>query len=187
MTTSRLRLLVLAVGLLAAGAASAATLTVYPRMSGPNAVGVVTTATGSDASASINCATNGPTGCVDSDVTGTVILEPGAASTNATFVSWSGCASVAGTQCTVDMASSRTVTASFRATNQTLTAKTYPVPTATFTPAYGGTLAAPTTPAIAGCRSGVGGVAVGTCAGAAAYNSTVVVTATPDKSEAKRS
>ncbi len=178
MTTSRIRLLALAAGLLAAGSASAATLSVYAKMTGPNAVGVVVTAAGSDASAAINCATNSPTGCVDSDVTGTVILQPGTL-TNATFVNWSGCGSVAGNQCTVDLTTSKTVTANFRAVNETLTAKTYPVPTATFTPAYGGTVDAPLA-GIAGCSTGVGGAAVGTCAGPAAYNSTVVVTATPN-------
>jgi OmcA/MtrC family decaheme c-type cytochrome len=224
MTTSRIRLLALAVGLVAAGSASAATLSVYARMTGTNAVGLVATAAGSDASASISCATNAATGCVDADVTGTVFLDPSTGGTNATFVSWSGCATFAAWSatatysagaivtsggvryqslqaanlnhavtdaawwsvyaaaniCVLDLSANKTVTANFRSVNQTLTAKTYPVPTATFTPAYGGTLAAPTTPAIAGCSTGVGGVAVGTCVGAAAYNSTVVVTATPN-------
>lgn len=61
----------------------------------------------------INC---GPD-CSESAVTGSVVLTATAA-TGSTFGPWTGCDSVSTNQCTVNMTSSRTVTATF---NQTLT------------------------------------------------------------------
>jgi len=176
MTTLRTRLLVLAVGLLTAGPASAATLSVYAKMSGSNAVGHVVTASGTSA---ISCFTNSPTGCVDAAAVGTVVLQPDdATGTNATFVSWTGCGAldVTGRQCTLDLTTAKTVTARFAAATQTLTVKTYPVKTATYTPPYGGRVQAATTPAI-DCKSTYD---AGNCTAPAAYNTNVVLTAVPD-------
>lgn len=179
MTTSRSRLLLLAVGLLTAGPASAATLSVYAKMSGSTGTGAAATAIGLVAPVSgtttINCFTNSPANCVDTAATGAIVLEA-TSQLNATFVSWSGCASVAGAQCTLDLTTNKTVTANFRAATQALTVKTYPIKTATYTPPFGGKLTAATTPAI-NCGRDTATVDVTACAAPASGD--VVITAVP--------
>lgn len=174
-------------------------LSVYSRMTGTGAVGRVELASAVDvdppgpsagdlpASApttpAIACATNSTANCVAQATTGTtVILQPVSVS-NAAFVSWTGCGSITPVgpgvpmpRCNVVMSSARTVTANFRVASYTLTARTYPAFTPTYTPPYFGWLQAPTDPPI-DCQSG--NPAYPRCSGAAANGSTVVVTAVP--------
>jgi len=184
-------------GVEALASGQTAAVTVYARMSGSGAVGRVGLAPAVDvdppgagpedlpASApttpAISCRTDGPTGCAGQASLGTtVILQPADVS-NATFVSWSGCGSVAGTglasRCSVSVTGAKTVTANFKPTGYALTAKTYPVVTPTFTPPYGGRLQAPTSPPIS-CQSG--SATYTACSGLAANGAALVVTAVPD-------
>jgi OmcA/MtrC family decaheme c-type cytochrome len=135
MTLTRLKyLMLLAVGLLAAGPASAATLTVYATMSGSQmpatdplfAIGTVT-------GGAIVCPTNYTAGmagkvCV-ADLTGTVVLTA-AAQQNAAFTGWSSCPAVstvtiANDTCTLDLATAQTVQAMFKPALYPLVLKTY--------------------------------------------------------------
>lgn len=182
--------------LAALASAQTANVTVYARMSGAGAVGRVGLAPAVDldppgpgpedlpASApttpAISCRTDGATGCVGQATLGTtVVLQPADVS-NATFVGWSGCSAIAGTgfasRCSVSVTAARTVTANFKPATYALTAKTYPVPTATFTPPYGGRLQAPATPAI-DCQSG--STTYTACTGRVANGAPIVVTAVP--------
>jgi hypothetical protein len=199
MHADRFRLFAVAAVLLASAPAVAQTanVTVYARMSGAGAVGRVDLAPALDVAPSgpgpedlpasaptspeLSCRTDGATGCVGAAALGsTVILRPADVS-NATFVSWSGCTAVTGTglasRCSVAVTSAKAVTASFKATAFALTAKTYPVPTSTFTPPSGGRVEAPSTPPIA-CRTG--STAYTACAGLVANGASIVVTAIPD-------
>lgn len=186
----------LVVGVEALAAAQTANVTVYARMSGAGAVGRVGLAPAVDlappgpgpedlpASApttpAISCRTDGTAGCVGQAALGTTVVLQAADVSNAAFVGWSGCTSVTGTgfaaRCNVSVTAARTVTASFKPAAYALTARTYPVPTATFTPPYGGRLQAPASPAI-DCQSG--NAAYAACTGLVANGASIVVTAVP--------
>ncbi|HET9553531.1 MAG TPA: OmcA/MtrC family decaheme c-type cytochrome [Anaeromyxobacteraceae bacterium] len=129
MTLSRWKLALLAVGLLAAGTARAATVTVYAAMGGApfaatdplKAVGLVAD---TGATPVVNCRTDGPTGCVV-DVTAPSIVLRASSVNNATFVAWSGCTAVAGADCTLDVTAAKTVYATFKPTSYAVLLKTY--------------------------------------------------------------
>jgi len=183
----------------ALAAGQTAALTVYSRMTGAGAVGLVQLAPAVDvappgagpedlpASAPttppVACRTDSPTSCAVQATIGTaVVLAPSSVS-NAAFVSWSGCSSITpagpdvpSPRCNVAFSSARSVTANFKPATFTLTAKTYPALTPTFAPPYLGWLQAPTDPAL-DCQSG--NPAYVACSGRAANGSTVVVTAVP--------
>ncbi len=188
-------------GLLATRPASGQTanVTIYAKMSGGGAVGVVELAPAIDvappgagpedlpASAPttppIACRTDSPANCVGRASIGTTVVLRAADVSNATFVSWSGCSSVTpagpgwGPRCNVAVSGARTVTANFKPTTFTLVARTYPALTPTFTPPYGGRLQAPTAPPI-DCRSGSAELTA--CSAPVANGSTVTLTALPD-------
>lgn len=176
--------------------AQTANVTVYARMSGAGAVGRVGLAPALDAeppgpgpedlpasaptTPAISCRTDGASGCVGAATLGTTVVLQPADISNATFVGWSGCSAIAGagwtSRCSVSVTGAKAVTANFKAAAYTLTAKTYPVPTATFTPAYGGRLEAPAAPPIA-CQSG--SATYTACSGLVANGAAIVVTAVP--------
>ncbi len=192
MNHTRYKLTLAVIGLLAAGPALAATLSVYAKMGGgvptgaaAYAIGRVAPASGS-AATTINCATNAVANCIDSAVatSAVVLLEPTLVA-DAQFVNWSGCTSVAGNVCTVSMTSNKTVTANFKPAMFQLGVKTYPVlPSPSL---YGGVLTAPTEavrnaggPVVAAaldCRSGSTTNTV--CSGFVPNGTPIVVTAVP--------
>jgi hypothetical protein len=217
MDASRIRLAMAVIGLFVAGEASAgglaaasspvlaallaqtASVTVYSKVTGGGAVGIVQLAPAIDVapvgpgpedlpasaptSPAIACRTDAVANCVGSAAVGsTVILQPFDVA-NATFLGWSGCTSVtpAGPghlpRCNLAMAGARTVSATFKPTTYTLAVKTYPVPTATFTPAYGGRLQAATAPPI-DCRTG--SATWTACSAPVSNGASVTVTALPD-------
>ncbi len=191
MTTARLRVCTLALGLLFAGQAAAATLTVYSKMTGAGGSGAVARVAPTAASAgatTIHCATNAIANCVDAAVAdgATIHLEPTLV-TNAAFVGWTGCTSVAGSVCTVSMTGNRTVTATFRPFTYALQVKTYPVPAGTFVPLYGGRLQATVentrnqgealVPVPIDCQTGNAAYTV--CSGAVPNGAALVLTAVP--------
>ena len=191
MTTTRLRIAIGVIGLLAAGLAKAQTvdLTVYAKMQAPVPVGTygqVSLTTGTTTPA-IACATNNPAvNCKAAVATGGVVTLTASTPVNAAFTGWGdGCAEkdplvtpYMGAACTVTMATAKTVYANFRPAAYTLSGVVYPKPaSATATPAYGGTL---TTVSGMSCAA-VYGTAFGPgCVVAEANGSAVTVTAVPN-------
>jgi len=189
MNLSRLKYLLLAVGLLAAGGAQAATITVYAQMSGSptvtpiKAVGQVDVQSGTTTPA-IACQTGAAAGCVaDAALASTVVLRPSAVVeasaivpnpnlVNAVFVSWSGCSSVSSdgfNDCTVNVTGAKTVYAVFAPAYYALNLKTL---------GTAGSLATAGALTVGDCQSGAGSTHT-TCNLFAANGAAVAITATP--------
>jgi OmcA/MtrC family decaheme c-type cytochrome len=170
MTLSRLKLLIAVAGVLLAGTARAATVTVYAAMGGApfaatdplKAVGLVAD---TGATPAVSCRTDGPAGCVVDVAAPSVVLRASSVN-NATFLAWSGCASVAGADCTLDLAAARTVYATFKPTSYAVLLKTY------------GTTDGALTTAAGSCRTGAA-APFDACLLAVANGGTLDVTAAP--------
>ncbi len=192
MHVARLRLAALIAGVLAAGPASAFSITVRPNLAAyqdtlvpaggqvdPTAASSTTYIDEMVATVStIACATGATPGTCKAyaPAGSTVVLQWTSANANTVFAGWTGCNSAVGTTCTVNLTTSnRAVTANFKPATYEVAAKTYPAATATWTPPYGGSLA--TVAAGIDCRTGA---AVTDCSGSAPSGAAVVLTASPD-------
>ncbi len=192
MHVARLRLAALVAGVLAAGPASAFSITVRPNLAAyqdtlvPASGQVDPTAASSTTYidemlatvSTIACATGATPGTCKAyaPAGSTVVLQWTSANANTVFAGWTGCNSAVGTTCTVNVTTSnRAVTANFKPATYEVAAKTYPAATATWTPPYGGSVA--TVAAGIDCRTGA---AVTDCSGSAPSGAAVVLTASPD-------
>jgi Divergent InlB B-repeat domain len=131
----------------------------------------------------IACRSDGTGTCRGAATTGTIVILQAVDVSNAAFVQWVGCNWItlspdgAPPRCNVVMTAAKSVTAWFKPATFTITGKTSPVPSPTFTPLYGGRVQAPTTPAI-DCRTG--SAVYTACSGRVANGAAIVFTAIPD-------